>query len=166
MQQSKPLPNSVAVKEKSNNGFGLAEREQFVHAASQAYLVVHGYGEKPADMLARTDAMLAFLEGYGMGEVIGAMRAHVRRHATFPKVADIVNILSPLKPKLDATTYIGLKKRAAEGQHLLRSERAYIENYEWQKLSEGRDGSEELREAKAEVANYKAAWDDADGYSS
>lgn len=115
-----------------------------------------GYGEKAEDALVRDAAFQWKLGRFTYSEVLHAFNEYTDRNADLPAPADIINIIDPPPEPLSAALYVTYRKRVAEGDYLLPSQRAYCAAFEEQEKAKTRGGSSELREAQREIESHRA----------
>lgn len=88
-------------------------------------------------------------------DVFMAFDEYTDRNPDLPAPADIINILEPPPQPLSAAVYVNYKKKAAMGDYLLSSERAYCAAFEQQEMDKIHGGSSKLREAQREISSFK-----------
>lgn len=91
-----------------------------------------------------------------MGLIIECIKKYIKTNSGIPTPADIENMINPPKVPLSTAMYIKIMKDCTVGGKFLYGEkRDFVEAYEAQEMSKVRGGSEELREAKREIENYR-----------
>lgn len=100
------------------------------------------YGRQIGDLETMTRAFGQILGPYPLASVQAAFLQFIRRNPTIPAPSDIIAILDPLPPTLDAAYYRTLKKTTYKTP----AEHKYIETYEqiqnqmaatWQETAQG-----------------------------
>lgn len=109
------------------------------------------YGKTVAELETLVEGFCWVLGGYPVDDIIAAIGQHIRQRRDIPKPADIELIINPPPPKLSASLYVSLQKKAREGGWLLSDERQFCRAYEQQEMATGRE-SVELAEAKRRIA--------------
>ncbi len=149
-QEEKPRRKSRLIRD------CVEAQNKLTELLKQVFLVQKGYGEKAEDALVRDAAFQWKLGRFTYNEVLHAFNEYTDRNADLPAPADIINIIDPPPEPLSAALYVTYRKRVAEGDYLLPSQREYCAAFEEQEKAKVRGGSSELREAQREIESYRA----------
>jgi hypothetical protein len=123
------------------------------------------YGKTPAQLENLSGLFVVALGGYTYETVKAAFMIHIRRSSKLPTPADIINIIDPPKEKLSGARYVAIMEKCTVGGHFLCGvDREFVEAYEAQELAKARGGSQEFRDALAQIESMKMkqleAWND------
>lgn len=124
VSQLKPLPLSVLAAS-TEGEIWLTE------ALGQCCSIQKAYGKQMGDLQTMVTAFHQILAEYPLARVQDGFRQYIKRNSTIPTPADIVNLIDPLPPHLDATFYrvlIDKKKNGGLSYEEYRYVSAYEEN--------------------------------------
>lgn len=161
MQQQEPQASSPSVKQSVPLAWdeipisdSPQAQDHLTMLLSQVYAAQATYGDKAQMMEWRDQIFQMVLGRFNFQQVKTAFVKFLEIRRDLPAPADIVQIIEPPKEKLSAAMYVALKKRIADGEYLYGSDRQYLRAFEEQEMAKMRGGSEELREAQREIADY------------
>jgi hypothetical protein len=112
------------------------------------------YGRTDAELQTLVEGFCWILSDYPMDSILMALKHYVMTKADIPTPADLRNIIDPPPLPLSGAVYIDIKKRGREDQFITRDEKEYCRKYEEQEMAKSRGGSEELRQAQAQIASH------------
>ncbi len=93
-----------------------------------------------------------------MESILYGLKVYSRSKNDIPAPADIIAIIDPPPPpkeRLSGAVYVALKKQIVDNIFITPKEREYMAAYEKQELDKVRGGSDELREAQAQIGEYR-----------
>lgn len=96
------------------------------------------------------------LGDYSFERVKNALVQHMKQSSSIPTPADIENIINPPQQPLSTAMYIKIMKDCTVGGKFLYGEkRDFVYAYEAQEMKKARGGSEDLRDAQAQIEHHK-----------
>ena len=137
------------------------DQAQLVVLLTQCYDALKVYGKEPEQLPNLIKMFILVLGEYDFATIRKAFTEYLKRRNEMPAPADIVNIIDPPPEPLSAATYVSLQKKAYSGEYLMRDEREFCEAFRRQEFAKTRGGSDELREADREIAQFKLSYDGA-----
>lgn len=115
------------------------------------------YGDDGSTLPLKIKVFQRVLAGYSPTEINDGFDEFFKTATNFPVPADIIKIIDPPTEKLSTAAYISIKKRQAQGEYIWDDrEKNFLIAYENQEYGKVRGGSDELREAQRQIANYKS----------
>lgn len=154
-QQSKPSPNMTYGLLLKDDPDG---RRLVASTVEEFYNSMNNYGKTPDQLISIQKLFLWALGGFDVKTVLNAFGKYLYRGTTMPTPADIIAIIDPPAPpkeRLSGAVYVSLKKQIVDNIFITPKEREYMAAYEKQELDKVRGGSDELREAQAQIAEYR-----------
>lgn len=130
---------------------------------TQCFDALKVYGKEPEQLPNLIKTFILVLGEYEFPTIRRAFGVYLKRHTEMPAPADIVNIIDPPKESLSAAMYVSLQKKAYSGEYLMRDEREFCEAFRRQEYAKAHGGSDELREAEREIAQFRLTHDGAAG---
>lgn len=138
-------------------------RQHLATMLFQCFNALKVYGKEPEQLIDTVAMFQRVLGRFTFRQIQKAFDRYLERHSEMPAPSDIVNIIEPPQEPLSAATYVSLQKKAYSGEYLMRDEREFCEAFRRQEFAKARGGSEELREAEREVAQFRLAYDGSSG---
>ncbi len=143
-----------------NTSLKAEDKAELARTLSRICAMQQKYGQTPAEIETLVDGFIWVIEAshYPFNLWIAAMAKHIMQSTEIPRPADILNIINPPQAALSTAMYIKIMKDCTVGgKFLYGQDKAFVEAYEAQEMAKVRGGSDELREAKLEIENFRLA---------
>lgn len=131
--------------------------EKVAEMVAMAWGMFPTYGDDGSTLPLKIKVFQRVFLDYPLCVISPAFDKFFKSGIKFPLPADIINIIEPPKKEVSAAAYVAIKRRQAQGEYIWHDdEKNLLKAYEQQEFAKVKGGSDELREAQKQIANYKA----------